>query len=328
MAARRSKTTKPGSLRSPTVENTKIICSIADRQQGVVSRRQLLKEGLSASLIQKRTESLRLVTLHSGVYAVGQAPLTLRSRHTAAVLAGGPCAALSHRSAAAHWGIAAPPRRIEILRTSSPDRPNSKLENGPNRYSDRLTIHRSRVFNEAEYEIHNGIRTTTVARTLLDLASVLSLRQLESALTQAEQLGLVKMKELRRVLERGRGWKGIGKLRHLVDTWNPNVLTTKSDMEIAFVRLCQDHKIEMPDLNVRIGNMEVDCLWRSQGLAVELDTPRFHSSPAAFYRDRRKDRKLERLGFRVLRIDDRMLSEEPDETVRAVRSRLQSARSP
>ena len=314
--------------RPTTLENSRRVEAIAKSHHGVVSRRQLVEAGFSPGFVQKRIASLRLTAIFPGVYSVGHPVRTLRARHAAAVQAGGPCAALSHRSAGAHWGFLSAPRRIEILRSSSPDHPNSKLDGGPQGDWDRLTIHRSRVFNEDEYVFHNGIRTTTVERTLLDLAAVLTFRKLESALTEAERLGLVRMKELRRMVSRGRGWTGVRKLRRLVETWDPAVLTTRSDVELAFTRLCRDEGIEMPELNVRIGNMEVDCLWREQGLVVEIDTPRFHSSPTAFLRDRRKDRELERLGLRVLRLTDRMILDEPSETADDVRSKLRQARSP
>jgi hypothetical protein len=46
----------------------------------------------------------RLQLLYRGVYAVGHASLGREGRRLAAVLACGPDAVLSHRTAAAHWG--------------------------------------------------------------------------------------------------------------------------------------------------------------------------------------------------------------------------------
>ena len=321
---------KPGKGPTGDRPSARISIEMADMARphhGVLSRRQLLAVGISPGLIQHRVATLRLVPLFPGVYSIGHTFLTLRGRHAAAVQAGGPCAALSHRSAAAHWGFMSPPRRIEILRTSSPDHPNSKLTGGPRGTSDRLIIHRSRVFNPNEYEIHRGIRVTTVARTLLDLAAVLSLRKLESALTEAERLGLVRLKDLRAMASRGRGWTGVRKLRYLLDTWDPNVKSTKSDMEIDFARLCQDHGIPAPDLNRNFEDMEIDCVWPNEMLAVELDSHRFHSTPSAFERDLRKTRKLERLGYKVLRFSHSMILEEPSQTAAAVLDELR-ARSP
>ncbi|MGK2955403.1 MAG: DUF559 domain-containing protein [Solirubrobacterales bacterium] len=304
------------------------ISELARPYLGVVSRRQMLEAGLGESLIQYRVSSMRLVPIFAGVYSLGHRFLTVQARHAAAVLAGGPCAALSHRSAAAHWGFLKPRGRVEILRTSSPDHPNSKLTGGPNGTSDRLVIHRSRVFNQNEYVVHRGIRTTTVARTFLDLAATMSLRQLESAYTEAERLGLVRIDEMRKVAARGRGWTGVRKLRKLIETWDPRLKSTKSNMEIDFVDLCRDHGIPAPEINIHNGDMEVDCVWQSEMVAVELDSHRFHSSGPAFERDLRKTRKLEKLGYRVLRFSHSMILEESAETATAVLAELRKARSP
>src|SRR3954469_5452973 len=82
-----------------------LIAALADRQHGVVARRQLVALGLSARAIEHRLERGRLHLLHRGVYAVGHRVLSQRGRWMAAVLACGEGAVLSHRSAAALWGI-------------------------------------------------------------------------------------------------------------------------------------------------------------------------------------------------------------------------------
>src|SRR3712207_7206929 len=53
-------------------------------------------------------------------------------------------------------------------------------------------------------------------------------------------------------------------------------------------------------------------LFRSQRLVVEMDGWRFHSSRAAFERNRRKDQDLIAAGYRVLRITWRQLVYEPE----------------
>jgi len=47
---------------------------------------------------------------------------------------------------------------------------------------------------------------------------------------------------------------------------------------------------------------EVDFLWREQGLVVEIDGFQFHSTRAAFERDRQRDAELQGAGLRVLRL--------------------------
>jgi hypothetical protein len=86
------------------------LAELARRQWGVVSRSQLLELGVRRGAIEKRLWAGRLHILYRGVYAVGHTRLRPEGHRLAAVLACGPRAALSHRSAAAHWGCWAPTR--------------------------------------------------------------------------------------------------------------------------------------------------------------------------------------------------------------------------
>ena len=79
---------------------------LAERQHGVVARRQLLALGFTREAIRQRIWKGRLHPLYRGVYAVGRPELTQHDRWMAAILAKGPAAVLSHRSAASLYGIA------------------------------------------------------------------------------------------------------------------------------------------------------------------------------------------------------------------------------
>src|SRR3954469_10569812 len=81
------------------------LAEIARRQYGVVSRRELADIGFGGRAIARRVQSRRLHRLYRGVYAVGHTIVPPRGRWLAAVLACGEGAVLSHRSAAALWGM-------------------------------------------------------------------------------------------------------------------------------------------------------------------------------------------------------------------------------
>lgn len=168
----------------------------------------------------------------------------------------------------------------------------------------------------------NAIRTTTVARTFLDLASIVGERQLDSALTEAERLGIVEMKRLKEVTSRGRGWTGIGKLRRVVAAWDPNSIGTKSELEIEFLRLCRAHRIPAPEVNVVVGGMEVDCFWRDRSLAVELDSFRYHRSPMSLERDKERTLRLEELGMKVIRLSYTMVTRQQTKTATRLKTWL------
>src|SRR4051812_30316637 len=78
---------------------------LAATQHGVLTRAQLRNLGLSRHAIAHRIERGRLHRVFPSVYAVGRPELSRHGRWMAAVLACGPRALLSHRSAAALWGL-------------------------------------------------------------------------------------------------------------------------------------------------------------------------------------------------------------------------------
>ena len=77
---------------------------------------------------------------------------------------------------------------------------------------------------------------------------------------------------------------------------------TRSELEEALLRLCDDHGIPRPETNTHIEGIEVDAVWRDERLIVEVDGYRYHRAPSRFESDREKDVTLELKGWRVLRI--------------------------
>src|SRR5262249_36639150 len=135
-----------------------VIAELADRQHGVVATWQLIRLGLNYDEVRYRASTGRLHRIHRGVYAVGYRTLTPKGHRMAAVLAYGPDAVLSHRSAAAHWGIGQPSWKIDV--TTPGGRPSRA----------KIRAHRA-ALKPDEVTTHDGIPITTVARTILDLAS-------------------------------------------------------------------------------------------------------------------------------------------------------------
>jgi predicted transcriptional regulator of viral defense system len=163
---------------------------LAGRQHGVVARRQLLGLGFNSREIEHRIGRGRLYVVTRGVYAVGWPRLTEKRRWMAAVLACGTGAVLSHRSAAALWGIGKERRGrvdISVRRRCELRRPGLKVRGRPTLRPDDLVI-------------EDQIPVTAVARTLVDLAAELDPIAVERAVNEADKRDLIDPEALRAAL--------------------------------------------------------------------------------------------------------------------------------
>jgi very-short-patch-repair endonuclease len=275
------------------------IAQLATAQYGVVSRAQLLAAGISAGAIDTRLRAHRLHAIHRGVYVVGHTALVPLARELAAVLACGPGAALSHRSAAWLWQL-----------LEAEDGPIDVTVPRSNRRRPGLRVHRSRVLGREDVRTVRRIPVTAPARTLLDLAEVARDRELERAVDESIVRGLTSRAALAAALERANGHRGKGKLRGLLARGEEPAFT-RSQAEERFLALIRSAGLPAPQVNVQVAGHLVDFVWRDRCVVVEIDGYRFHSSRAAFERDRLRDAKLSASGVRVIRITWRQLSEEP-----------------
>ncbi|MFL5900298.1 MAG: type IV toxin-antitoxin system AbiEi family antitoxin domain-containing protein [Solirubrobacterales bacterium] len=289
------------------------IVEFAERQHGVVWRRQLLEIGVGGNAIDNAVRAGRLHRLHVGVYAVGHRILSREGRWMAAVLAGGDGAVLSHRSAAALWGIATFRGTIEI---TSPRDTRSREE--IRRHVAHLPVD--------EITVREGIPVTSVHRTLFDFAGISPVDRLEAAMREAEYRRLWDRLSLSTLLARHPGHRGNAKLRLCLDRLGRTVGFTRSDLEERFLAFLDRFELPRPQLNARLqvrGNwIEVDCLWRRKRVIVELDSRAAHDTHMAFEADRDRDRRLQAEGWRALRVTWRQLHEEPECVARDLRSLL------
>jgi very-short-patch-repair endonuclease len=303
--------TRPGGGREG-VRREREIAALAERQRGVVAQRQLIALGLSQRAIECRLESWRLRLVHREVYAVGHSQLSTQGRWVAAVLAYGEGALLSHRSAAALWGLARP-------RTSVVDLTAPAGRQGIRRRQ-RIWIHRCRLYPE-DRAVHAGIPVTTVARTLFDLAEFVSFKRLESAWEEADRLNLLQLSAVEGVCERGYGRRALRPIRRLLTEARAPTIT-RSPLEDDFAAFCREHRLPMPSFNTTALGHEVDALWPQQRLAAELDSWEFHRHRAAFERDRARDAALQVADYRTIRITNRRMNNEAPALANELRALL------
>jgi hypothetical protein len=234
----------------------------------------------------------RLHPVHRGVYAVGHDRLGREGRYLAAVLACGARAALSHRSAAAWWGLL--PTAQSLVDVTSPHGRHAIAG---------VRRHQARSLIAQDTTTHHGIPTTSIARTLLDLAATVRSDRLERALAQAERLQLYDHAAIADVLSRSNGHRGRAALTRAA-AQEPKL--TRSELEVRFLMLVRKAGLPEPQTNLPLAALdhpapEVDFHWPTHRLVVETDGWETHRTRAAFRNDRRRDAALVASGWRVLR---------------------------
>lgn len=273
-------------------------------QHGLVTRRQLLRLGVGADAIDHRCATGRLTRVERGVYALGHAQLRREGSMLAVVLAAGEHAVVSHRSAAAVWGMR--PWTTTFVEVTMPGRGGVKRRRG-------RIAHHSYDLPDGERRTESGIPTTSPARTLLDLAAVVPPHHLRRAVERAEQAEIFDLDEVIAVMEAHRGRPGSRALTTLLgDMRAHGVGTTRSDLEALVLQTCLDHALPRPQVNRYDGRREVDFRWPAHRLIVEVDSWTFHGrTRRAFDEDRARDRQLLREGWRVARFTDRQIRATP-----------------
>ncbi len=277
------------------------IVRISRAQNGNVTWRQLLGAGLTPDAVRARVARGQLHRLHRQVYAVSDPTLTPLARESAAVLALGDGALISHRSAAALWSLAElEGRTVDVMLVGRSCRARAGIR-----------LHRVTWLDQRDVRTRAHLPVTAPARTLVDFASSARPAELEMAVAEARVRGLVREAELRSALERApSNHPGRRRISVLLEIERGPALT-RSEAERKLLALVRSAQLPTPEANAPLHGYEVDFLWRRSRLVVEVDGHAYHASHAAFERDRRRDRVLTAAGLQVMRVTWRQLVEEP-----------------
>jgi very-short-patch-repair endonuclease len=274
------------------------IAAIARLQRGSVTRNQLRAAGLTDRMIQTRVARGLLHRVHRSVYAVGHtAPIPL-GPETAAILACGEGAVLSHLSAGCVYEIV---RHTDgRIHVTTPNRHGPDLAG--------VVVHRTSTLSPADVRIRRRLPITSPARTVLDLADLVDDRELSRAVDEALLQRLVTKRELERLATEGR--RGAGRLKRSLARHTTSHVT-RSELERRMHDLIRAGGLPQPEMNARIAGYEVDFVWRRERVVVEVDGYRFHSSRPAFERDRAKGNTLVAAGLVLLRFTWWQIDREP-----------------
>jgi Protein of unknown function (DUF559) len=275
------------------------VWELVRRQHGVVARRQLLEHGLTAKAIRHRLRIGRLYPLWTGVYAVGRPQVSRGGTWMAAVLACGPGALLSHRSAAALWGFGIEhPDYIEIslARHSTLCRPGIRVHD------------RAGLWNR-DIGSRFGIPVTRPVRTFLDLATVTGPKTVERAINEADKLNVIDTDALRLALDEHPGQPGIRMLRQVLDKHTFRL--SDDELERLFRPIAASAGLPVPLTKHMVNEFEVDFYWPDLGLVVETDGWRYHRTPSTQTRDALRFQTHTAAGLTPLRFSHWQVKYEP-----------------
>jgi very-short-patch-repair endonuclease len=275
---------------------------LAATQHGVVARQQLRESGISWSALQSRVARRLLLPHGPQALIVAGSPPTWHQELMVALIDAGSGSAVSHESAAAllelpgYW-----PGPVEISRPRGSKRGVPMVGE----------VHECRLLPEHHVTVLDGLRVTTLPRTLFDLAGVRGARfeRTKRAVENAVSNNPAVLPRLRRMLDElaARGRPGISDMREILDRWPRDHVPPASGLEARAIALLEEAGL-FADRQVDLGGDSwigrVDLRIKGAPVVVEVDSAVHHTAPSDRARDRRRDEQLAELGLTVVRVTE------------------------
>lgn len=277
-----------------------------------MSLHQLTTGGLSPDEVRHAVSVGHLQRVGRGVYAWGARPPLPRTRCWSALLAYGPGSALSHRTAAVLWSLVK--HLGSVLHVTSPTRRRDRHG---------IRAHEAPLRDEDVVTREDGLRVTTLPRTLLDLAATEHEAVLLVAVRQALTLHRTLTASIFALLADAGGHRGRGPLRRALSAVarDPGSGESRGSFEDAFWLALLPHADRLPEYTrnqlIRNGDeaYQGDLVFPGPRVVIELDVRDHHDNDPSFDADRRRDRRLAAWGWVVIRITPRHLREDPDAVI-------------
>lgn len=285
----------------------------------VVTTAQLNRAGIGHHLIESRRGGL-LVPVARGVYAVGDVTPAVRLRAVVAVL---PHGAGSHHTAGSGHGL--PLRPLGVVEVATSHRTKLVIEG--------VRLRTTNWLPADDVTTVGGVRVTSVARTLCDLAAVVTRSRLRHLLEVAITGGRVTPGELQACAAAWcrRGRAGSGVVRALDHELLDDEPMAASELERRGFRLLREAGLGGWQAQYRPPWYDgvrgiVDGAWPELRVLLELDGRRWHSTVQSQVDDRRRDRAAVAHGWVTLRFGWQEIVHRPASVVDECRTVLAARR--
>ena len=290
------------------------IADLAARQHGVFLAGQAFAFGATIDQLKVLSRRSWSIRLGRGLYRLRDHPWVWESQLQAALLAAGPGAVVSRRSAGRLHGLWAY-RNTDAVEVTRREPGDHAICIG--------VLHRSSWLPATHVMMLGGFPVTTLARTIFDLAgdpdpslrrSIVGKELHAKAIARVfndalRRHGLQLLQEtavLAALATQGRS--GTVLIRELIKEFAHEYTPTESDGESLFVELLAGSTVDdVPGRQVVMNDAQgfvgtLDFLFERAVLNVEIDGLT-HKGPLDRRRDRQRDTRLRALGIDVLRID-------------------------
>jgi hypothetical protein len=310
------------------------LIELAKCQHGAFSREQARTLGFNREAVRWRVRQGRWQQHTQDVFTIAGAPPTWHQGLWCALLEAGGNAVLSHRTAAQLHGLPGFARNVIELTKRETLRHDLELSR----------LHRTSWMPPEHVTEREGLRVTTIARCVFDLAGYPDIPYSHKAEVRARQED-IHLLRIRRVFNNSllhagnsvdqqvhvlatlgrRGRAGTTLMRRLLDDISEGYVPTESELEDLFIDVCRSEGVEEPERQVAFGIERpagrVDCYFRRERLVVELDS-RWHDTTENREADGWRDLKFAALGIQVIRIRWRHLVHQPERVMALLKQAL------
>ena len=300
------------------------LARIAATQEGLFTQQQAVEAGLDKHWVTRRRKSGLIIREYERVYRFAGAPRSPKQRLRAVTLRAPGQVWVSHRGSGGFWQLDDVPADTLEFTTCTDIRAAGQ----------HVILHRVGSMPVRDVTEVSGLPITTVHRTLIDLGAVVDADTVEIALECALRRRITIVDRLLRRLDEvgGRGRRGAGVLRAILERRDPATPPTDSALEVRFLLLVRRQRLPVPIRQQVIRDefgfvARVDFIYPHAGVIIEVESRRHHLSPADWERDLRRHNRLAAQGKRVLRITYQRMLDDSDGVADEIRTALRAARS-
>jgi hypothetical protein len=275
---------------------------LAAGQEDVVATRQMAALGFSRHEQRTLVRGGHLYRVHRGVYVLGRARPRRRGWLFAALLAFGPDAFLSHRTAAALAGLAG--LNTYDIHVSVPGR-------GAAGQVRDVTVHRTRQKPDPrDIRDRGGLRASSVARALVEISEAEPADELDRMVELAFRRR-VEMAQIEETLARLRRGRRLDGLDAALARYRPRPFDRSGLERSIAAAIERDPDVPAPLRNQIRDGYELDFVWQRERVYLEGDGSAYHNLPQDIERDKLKDARLAARGWLPVRVTDVRWEMEP-----------------